>query len=243
MDIKDIHRIELDMLSKMKEIVLKHDFHFMLAYGSMLGAIRDGGIIPWDTDVDILIDTDSYEKICKTLYDELPDQYTIIDQYSNDSYELLFSRICLKNDSHKVVHIDLFRAIGTPNNLILKYTIMYLLKYLSRGYYIKKAEVFREKVHVKLLFAKILLFWLPSSFIRFIYKHIVNKLSICDKKEIFNSVVSYGMTENIPVEWYKELKEVAFGNLTLPISKHYDSYLKHFYNDYWVPRKENYANK
>ncbi len=53
----------LDLLLKFDEICKKHGLRYWLAYGTLLGAIRHGGFIPWDDDVDVCMPREDYEKL------------------------------------------------------------------------------------------------------------------------------------------------------------------------------------
>lgn len=71
---KKLWAVSLDLLFKFDEICRKHHLNYTLAYGSLLGAIRHHGIIPWDDDVDVFMLREDYE-VLKTLKDEFQDPY------------------------------------------------------------------------------------------------------------------------------------------------------------------------
>ena len=71
---KKLWAISLDLLFKFDEICRKHHLNYSLAYGSLLGAIRHHGIIPWDDDVDVFMLREDYE-VLKTLKDEFQPPY------------------------------------------------------------------------------------------------------------------------------------------------------------------------
>lgn len=71
---KKLWAVSLDLLFKFDEICRKHHLNYTLAYGSLLGAIRHHGIIPWDDDVDVFMLREDYE-VLKTLKDEFQSPY------------------------------------------------------------------------------------------------------------------------------------------------------------------------
>ncbi len=73
-DRKKLWAVSLDLLFKFDEVCRKHHLNYTLAYGSLLGAIRHQGIIPWDDDVDVFMLREDYE-ILKTLKDEFREPY------------------------------------------------------------------------------------------------------------------------------------------------------------------------
>ena len=64
-DLKEFHEQLLDILLEFDRICRKHRIKYTLAYGTMLGAIRHKGFIPWDDDVDIMMDRANFDKFCK----------------------------------------------------------------------------------------------------------------------------------------------------------------------------------
>ena len=62
---KKLWAVSLDLLLKFDEVCRKHQIKYTLAYGSLLGAIRHHGFIPWDDDIDIFMVREEYEKLKK----------------------------------------------------------------------------------------------------------------------------------------------------------------------------------
>ena len=61
--IEESKRIQLDILKLIHEYCYNNGLKYTLAYGSMLGAVRHKGFIPWDDDIDIAIMRSDYEKL------------------------------------------------------------------------------------------------------------------------------------------------------------------------------------
>ena len=55
LELKEVQRTALDVLIKIDEICKKLDLEYSLAYGTLIGAVRHNGFIPWDDDVDIMM--------------------------------------------------------------------------------------------------------------------------------------------------------------------------------------------
>lgn len=62
----------LGMYKEIEEVCIKHDLTVMLAYGSVLGAVRHGGFIPWDDDMDLFMPRRDYELFVTEYAEELP---------------------------------------------------------------------------------------------------------------------------------------------------------------------------
>lgn len=68
--IEDARPMQLDILKKCVEICDRHGLTYFLAQGTLLGAVRNGGFIPWDDDIDIIMPAEDLEKFSKYFADE-----------------------------------------------------------------------------------------------------------------------------------------------------------------------------
>ena len=83
---------ELEILATIDEICERHQLHYYLDYGTLLGAIRHKGFIPWDDDIDIMMMREDYEVFAKVAKAELPEElvFRSLTDGSNN-YELVSS--------------------------------------------------------------------------------------------------------------------------------------------------------
>lgn len=72
---KKIWQVQLDLLRVLKEICEKHHLQYFMIYGTLLGAVRHQGFIPWDDDADIAMPREDYEKLISIAAAELGDSY------------------------------------------------------------------------------------------------------------------------------------------------------------------------
>ena len=92
-----IHRTELDIMREIDRICRKHNLTYFLAYGTLLGAVRHKGFIPWDEDMDIMMPREDYEQFLKVASDELP-LHLMIDSYpQNPRYFNPFAKVRNRN--------------------------------------------------------------------------------------------------------------------------------------------------
>ena len=85
---KAVWGVLLDMLEILMEICERHGLRFFMAGGSMLGAARHGGFIPWDDDIDVAMPRKDYNKLKKVLENELPEHLIVqlMGHGNDDSY-------------------------------------------------------------------------------------------------------------------------------------------------------------
>ena len=88
-----VQRVELDLLHKIAEICDAHDIRYYLATGTLLGAVRHKGFIPWDDDIDLLVPRPDYEKLLELLKSGIlvaPYSFSFLD---DDTHHLPFLKI------------------------------------------------------------------------------------------------------------------------------------------------------
>ena len=82
--LKALQETELNMLKTIDKICRKYNIKYFLAWGSMLGALRHHGFIPWDDDIDIGMLREDYEKLRQVPEYEWEDMYELVDPSDNN---------------------------------------------------------------------------------------------------------------------------------------------------------------
>lgn len=98
------------------EVCIKNDIHYYYGFGSLLGVVRDNGMIPWDADIDVLIPINQVERMIECFNRDLPSDYYLISNFSEKNYYLCEMRMCKKGYNPEYLHIDVFYLIGAPRN-------------------------------------------------------------------------------------------------------------------------------
>ena len=75
-----------EMLCVIDDICVKNEINYWLSGGTLLGAVRHGGFIPWDDDIDIGIFNEDYDRFETVLIQELPKQFTWINAKTDNLY-------------------------------------------------------------------------------------------------------------------------------------------------------------
>ena len=87
MTMKTVWAAELEVLQKVAEICDRHGLVWYAAYGTLLGAIRHEGFVPWDDDMDIWVKRADYNKLLKILPEELPEGYFVRSPLTKEGYD------------------------------------------------------------------------------------------------------------------------------------------------------------
>ena len=124
LDLKEIQRIEYDILCVFADICEKHGLRYGLCGGTLLGAIRHTGFIPWDDDVDVEMPRSDYMKFIQIAEQEFPEYLKVSTPYNDSNtfhsygkiYDLRTKLIEFPEGKKVPVHvyIDIFPVDGMP---------------------------------------------------------------------------------------------------------------------------------
>ena len=82
---EELHGILLGIGRAFDDLCRKHNIPYYMLGGTMLGAVRHGGIIPWDDDLDFGVPREFFDRLKQVLSDELPDPYRVVTLEKSDS--------------------------------------------------------------------------------------------------------------------------------------------------------------
>jgi len=86
-------QIMLEMVIELDRICKKYDIPYFLYGGTLLGAIRHNGFIPWDDDLDVALRRKDYQRLMKVLPDELPEHIALQNNDTDKNYFYFFAKL------------------------------------------------------------------------------------------------------------------------------------------------------
>lgn len=111
LDIKEIQEVSLEILKIVADICEEENLRYYLTYGTLIGAIRHKGFIPWDDDIDIAMPRDDYEKLLRYLRDNA-DKYEhleLFDIRTCPEYPYMIARV---SDNRYVIDVKNEKPYG-----------------------------------------------------------------------------------------------------------------------------------
>lgn len=106
--LRELQLIELDILKDVDRICKENGITYYLGEGSLLGAIRHQGFIPWDDDLDIIMPRADYEKFLSIVNEKLCDVYVCLNERTDPTYYLPFTKIVSLENHGFVNKLDKF---------------------------------------------------------------------------------------------------------------------------------------
>lgn len=125
--IEKVQELEFGILKYIKELCEKYSIRYYLAYGTLIGAVRHKGFIPWDDDIDIMMPRDDYKRLLSLLEKDSHPYYKLISYETNDLFQvplpkIVDTRTVLIQDYDIIepvplgVYVDIFLMDGAGND-------------------------------------------------------------------------------------------------------------------------------
>ena len=244
--LRKVQLIELEMLLEVDRICRKHQIQYTLDSGTLLGAIRHGGFIPWDDDADIVMLRSEYNRffeVCKT---ELDKEHFFLQEYRTDkNYRWGYSKlrrngtIFLREGQehikcHNGIFIDIFIYDSVPDGIFKRRIHLLLCTFLRKIQYSEVGKISETNIFLKFIYRLINHISIDKCF--FWLEYIAEKTNQKRTKLVRHLTCNYRREcrYGIPRECYDEFIDKEFEGHMFRISKKYDLYLSVMFGEYMV---------
>lgn len=254
---------ELEVLEVVKNVCEKNNIQYFADWGTLLGAVRHQGFIPWDDDIDICLKREEYNRLIKVLPRDLPEGFVMAGMYAGEERlrrAAFVPQIRVMADETKWNFNDYMRYFhGFPYQRIG--IDIFPLDYLPRN-----AEVRAVQETIVRAGLEIIKYWNPlndtnrleeklqefekccgitiprdNQIQNRIWRTIDAVIATCyenEADEVTNYFSWLKRTEfHIRKEWYQDVKYLMFEGRPIPVPGDYDAVLKAKFGDYMVPVK------
>ena len=240
---EEMKRIELNILIYFTEVCEENNLRYYLGGGTLLGAVRHKGFIPWDDDIDVMMPRPDFQKLLSLSINN--ENYNIIKPGTAGYYynfaKLVDTRTILEEKGIKRidglgVYIDIFPLDGMPEtpdarkkrfkelNSIRKRinnTCLLRPKFHRNPFaYLNACRIYNSNKNIDL------------SSLQKKYLDSALKNSFDDSEFVFAAGGAYGARDIFPGKWFEKEIELQFENLSVKAFNGYDFYLTQLYGDY-----------
>ena len=248
---EEIKQIELNLLLKLDEICKKYKLRYYLCGGTLLGAVRHKGFIPWDDDIDVLMPREDFEKLLRLEKKQKQDAVEKIVSWKSGNSIYPFIKLINTNTVLKEKYlseefttglwIDIFPLDGMPDDEKIIAKKFKKIKFYKTILLTAYSEMGKGATWYAALAKRVLI---P------ICKHLnteklCNKLNAISKEYPIDKspyvggfLWGYGPQEKMPKEFLEPV-EVEFEGHMFPAPKCWDFYLTQLYGDYMQLPPEN----
>lgn len=234
-DLEGLHNCLLGLMSEINKICIENDIKYTLMGGSLIGAIRHNGFIPWDDDMDIGMLNNDFEKFIDVLKN-LNHKWLTFDYAFSDDYEMQFmkvydSRTTFKEGSSnriKGVFVDVFQIIPIANSYREAKRRFIYDNILKMSRYNKTNNSHPSGIK-KIIYKLVGMFHTKDGLTKKIQKR-RKKFSLRNYK--FYSDPDGTINGIIEGNYFNDYIMHKFENEEFMIIKEYDKYLRHIFGDY-----------
>lgn len=252
--LRKVQLLELEALTELREFCKKNGMDFFLRGGSVMGAVKYNGFVPWDDDVDIAVPRKYFDKLIElTSSHEWSDKFYLLSYKYNPEIHCYFPRVLVKENIRKemglpsnnklgLTVIDVLPLDGAPNTRVER-ELYYILVYVCRALAGVWTMDIKETVDMHDAKKRAILKILKAIRINKLYTQteMYNRLDALYRSHSLESS-SYAGTitgslykkEIVRKEWWGKGIEMKFENQTFLVPEKYDEYLKKLYGDNYM---------
>ena len=238
-----IREQELELLKVVDKICSENSITYFLSGGTMLGAARHKGFIPWDDDIDIAMLREDYERFKKACIEQLPQKYEYQSYTNKDGYHYFFDKITIKDtyfstkysdkfDMRKGIFMDIFvfdKTSDKPFFQKLHFNTLMKMRLLMNVRWINCARKDKSYMLSKLLLPILRIFSMDT-YSKW-YDKVLRRYEKRKTSTVLPPATDHKWRGVMPKKWFDDVTITQFENVPTYIPVGCDNYLKQWYGD------------
>lgn len=240
-NVKYIQDKLLELLLAFKNVCERSGIWYSLAFGSVLGAVRHGGFIPWDTDADVFIRLPDVEIFRNAFNKFKPNGIRLKDISKEPKCLQSHDSLVFENEDFNFdIHLDIYQLVGAPEKeteqaLYTKYA--HYIDKIIRSKYVN-IRYCKNRNKIKVAIVKFLLAFVPDIILKENIRKRETRYSF-ENSSYLMPLCGYGKSrECLPRKLILESTTKNFCGYEFNIPQNYDAYLRRIYgDDYMIPKK------
>lgn len=236
--IEEVKKIQLDILDSVAQFCEERGLRYYLAYGTLLGAVRHKGYIPWDDDIDLHMPRPDYEHFLRE-YNQAPTPYRVVSSAGNRDYRVAFAKVhhpgSIVREFHFKpdifgVYIDIFPLDGVGSKAQAKECgQLRRLMHVKNSVFLGSMPLRRK---LRLAITKLILLPFPLSTLLKRIERIATRHPYDSSPTVCSLMSRAALREIMPRSVFDEHCMLPFEGKEYRAPKGYDHYLRVNYGDY-----------
>lgn len=248
LDLRQLQLLQLDAFKEVDRICKKYDIQYYMIGGTLIGAVRHKGFIPWDDDVDIAMLRENYDRFLRCCLGELSEKYFLQNYQTEVDFYPALTRICLRGthlddkysghlNFNKAAYMDIFPLDNVPDDEEMLRKQEKKLKIIDKLMVYKACLVYRNgPLFTKLIAKKILkglLLPISLKFLQRCREKIMTEYAKQTTSRVCSTVSKYGYKKQVMQRGiYGEPVLLEFEGGLFPAPQEWDTYLRQVFGNY-----------
>lgn len=243
--LKRVWAVEIDLLNQLLQVCKRNNIAVQIFAGTLLGAVRHKGMIPWDDDIDVAMSREDFEKLCRIAPQEFASPYffqtALTDRKRFSAYARLRNSLTTGAISgmdvpgfNNGIFIDVFPLDGLPDQrwkYVVQICLMKVVRRCCTSYYGSgNARTILQKIEAWLLWPFVRI--LPFSMWITLHSKIMSMWNRSSDRIALRGSYAFGERYWMMKSDLVDLIEFPFEFLQVPVPRHYELILRRIYGDY-----------
>lgn len=241
----ELRQIQMDILSYVDGVCRKYDIKYSISGGTLIGAVRHKGFIPWDDDIDIMLARSEYDRLVEVMTNEYNNgnrRYRIITHNLDNDYLFPYAKVFdektlliehVRGCKNFGVFVDVFPIDNVENQSMAKtfpkMRVLYNMLTMKRLIWEKQRPLYKN---LAIILSRLILLPFSNHWIISRMEQLAKKCSDSKTDKMACLVWGYGRREVVPTYIHSEHIYLPFENREYMAIKEYGVYLSTLFGDY-----------